>query len=195
MPIDHAMREMIVGLLRNELSPAYYYHNVDHTLYVAQVAVEIGKEMNCSSDQLDLLETAALWHDAGLTQVYYDHEEAGCALVNKYLPDFGYSSLQIQQINRMIMATKLPQRPFSLMEEIVADADLEYLGTALAQERADDLYRELKQRDPSLTREAWNTQQINFLSAHNYFTQFCKENREPLKQEYLKELLEKNEKT
>ena len=43
--------------------------------------------------------------------------------------------------------------------------------------------------NPSLTKEQWDQTQISFISGHHYFTQYCKENKEPIKQAYLNELL------
>lgn len=55
----------------------------------------------------------------------------------------------------MIMATKIPQSPKNKLEEIIADADLEYLGTDEAAKKADDFFKELHHLHPSLTKEEW----------------------------------------
>lgn len=89
----------------------------------------------------------------------------------------------------MIMATRVPQSPQSKLEEIIADADLEYLGTEEAGNKAADFFKELKHLDPSITKTEWNKRQIAFLKQHKYFTPFCKENMEPFKLQYLAELV------
>jgi uncharacterized protein len=89
----------------------------------------------------------------------------------------------------MIMATKVPQLPKNKLEEIIADADLEYLGTICVTEKADSLFKELQSLTPSLTKAAWDKMQIAFLQTHHYFTAYCKEKKEPVKQAYLKELM------
>ena len=85
----------------------------------------------------------------------------------------------------MIMATKMPQSPNNKLEEIIADADLEYLGSVDVAEKATRLFRELQWLNPSLTAAQWKKTQISFLQNHRYFTRFCKDNREPLKHGYL----------
>ncbi|MGB5007886.1 MAG: HD domain-containing protein, partial [Ferruginibacter sp.] len=169
----------------------YYYHNYEHTLYVMEKVLEIGNHENCSENELELLHTAALWHDTGYINTYKGHEAASCTLARQYLPGYGYSLEDIDRICGMIMATKIPQSPNNKLEEILADADLEYLGTDKAAVFANHLFKELKALDPQLTEEAWNKTEIGFLETHPYFTRFCKENKEHIKQAYLKRLVNK----
>ena len=89
----------------------------------------------------------------------------------------------------MIMATKIPQSPQNKLEEIIADADLEYLGTESAGVKADLFFNELQHLNPSLTKAEWDKTQISFLQQHHYFTGFCKENREQVKTAYLQWLI------
>ncbi len=184
------MMDFVVGLLKNKLSKFYYYHNVEHTLYVTAKAIEIGHHQKCTGNEIDLLTVASLWHDTGFIKTYNGHEAAGCTLAKKYLPKFGYTPEAIDKICGMIMATKLPQQPKNKLEEIIADADLEYLGTEHATETANKLFKELKRINPLLTKKEWNKTQIKFLKQHHYFTPYCKKNIEPAKQAYLKQLLQ-----
>ena len=64
-----------------------------------------------------------------LYEVYKDHEETGVEIAGAILPHFDYTEEQIQKINELIMVTKLPPRPKNLLEQIICDADLDYLGT------------------------------------------------------------------
>lgn len=183
------MKQFVISLLNDNLPPNYYYHNYEHTLYVLDKAMEIGQHENCTELQVKLLVAAALWHDAGYIKTYNNHEEAGCELAAFYLPGYGYSPEEIEKVKGMIMATKLPQSPKNKLEEIIADADLEYLGTADAGIWADRLYQEWHALDKTLTREEWQHKQVSFISNHHYFTDYCKSTREPLKQRYLNDLV------
>jgi uncharacterized protein len=175
--------------LRNNLPEKYYYHNPEHTLYVQEKALEIGRHEMCTEEELELLSAAALWHDTGYIRMYNHHEEQSCLLAKQNLPEYGYSATDIDLICGMIMATKMPQFPKTKLEEIVADADLEYLGTASFEVKSESLFYELQSINPLLTEVKWNQKQILFLQNHQYFTRFCKENREPVKQVYLNKLL------
>jgi putative nucleotidyltransferase with HDIG domain len=189
MQSKQEMKEFVISLLKKHLSEFYYYHNYKHTLYVMDVAAEISREEGCTEAEMELIATAALWHDTGYTKTYKNHEEESCNLASQYLPEYGFSEEDINKICALIMATKIPQSPKNKLEEILADADLEYLGTESFDNTAEDLYRELKYVNPALTEEKWNHVQIAFLKKHQYFTRFCKENKEPVKQDYLNKLI------
>jgi len=188
MQSDVQMKAFMVRLLKDKLPSTYYYHDVEHTLYVVEKTIEIARHENCTEKETTLLYAAALWHDVGYINTYAGHETESCKLVQQYLPGYGFSSDDISSICGMIMATKIPQSPQNKSEAIIADADLEYLGTEHAAIMADNLFRELSSLNPGLTEAQWNRQQINFLKDHQYFTGFCKEKREPVKAAYLKEL-------
>lgn len=185
-----AMQQFVIALLKDHLPENYYYHNYLHTLYVVAKAAEIGRHEHCTEKEMELLHAAALWHDTGYVKTYIGHEEESCLLAKKYLPGYGFNETDIYGICEMIMATKIPQSPKNKLEEMIADADLVYLGTSDAAEKATDLFKELRSLNPSLTMAGWNQMQIAFLSAHHYFTQYHSERSEPVKQAYLAQLKE-----
>ena len=184
------MKEFVIDMLKCKLPVNYYYHNYEHTLYVMKNVMEIGKHENCTDTELDLLTTAALWHDTGYINTYAGHEEESCKLAEKYLLNGGYCQKDITAIKGMIMATKILQTPTNKLEEIMADADLEYLGTDNATEIAHLLFKELQSLNPALTASAYNTLQINFLHSHHYFTNYCKVNKDPTRNKYHQKLME-----
>jgi uncharacterized protein len=188
-----AMQEFVLNLLRNNIPENYYYHNPEHTSYVIKTALEIGRHEGCTEKELELLSIAALWHDTGYVKVYRHHEEESCKMARENLPTYGYSIPEIDIICDIIMATKIPQTPGSKLEQILADADLEYLGTPSFEIKSDNLFREIQTRNPLLTKEKWDQMQILFLQKHHYFTRFCQENRESVKQNYLQELIKATE--
>lgn len=160
------------------------YHNLDHTAYVIEKAVFLAEKLKVSDDDLHLLQLAALFHDTGFIDNPKDHEEKGCKIAENYLAK-GYSSADLDKIHGMIMATKIPQKPTNLLENILADADLEYLGTDLFEEIGQTLFEELKHFNPDFTEQAWDELQLVFLQKHHYHTEYCRINREPKKQENL----------
>lgn len=184
------MKEFVISLLRANLPENYLYHNPEHTLYVLQKAMEIGQHENCTDQELEFISVAALWHDTGYTKTYKDHEEESCRIARHYLPEYGYTPDYIERICEMIMVTKIPQLPKNKAEEILADADLEYLGTPEFGIKSDCLFKELQSVIPSYTEVEWNKAQISFIRNHHYFTQYCRENKEPIKHMHLLKLME-----
>jgi uncharacterized protein len=180
------IEDFMIGRLKRELPKNLYYHGVHHTLDVLESAQIIGKKEKISEEEMFLLKVAVLYHDAGFLKVYKDHEEVACDLVKAELPGFGFNNKEIEIICGMIMATKIPQRPNTHLEEIIADADLEYLGTNKFEEIGRTLFEEIKLFLDVESERQWNIIQLNFLRSHHYFTPFCKEHRESEKQKHLK---------
>jgi uncharacterized protein len=183
------MRDFVIGLLRDNLPGNYLYHNPEHTLYVMDKALDIGRHEKCTDDELEFIRVAALWHDTGYTKTYKDHEEESCRIARHYLPEFGYPDDYINSLCNMIMVTKIPQFPKNKLEEILADADLEYLGTDEFEIKSDCLFKELQSVRPDYTEAEWNQAQISFIRSHHYFTRYCQENKEPVKQQHLDKLI------
>lgn len=186
------MENLVINLLEANIPSNYHYHNVAHSLYVQEKAIEIGKFEGCTGHELELLSTAALWHDTGYIKTYKNHEEESCIIARKNLPEYGFSNGDTDMVCGMIMATKIPQSPGNKLEEILADADLEYLGTENVEIKAFDLFRELQSIDPLMSEEKWRQMQISFLQKHYYFTNYCKKYREPFKQIYLNRLTQRH---
>ena len=178
----------VMDRLDKKLPICYTYHDADHTRYVLDKAILIGKAENISPHEMTLVKTAALYHDSGYLIGRINHEELGCQTAIQELKNFDYSEESIHRVCSMIAATKIPQNPKNLLDRIIADADLEYLGTDLFELGGKKLYSELKCFNPALSDEEWLNIQISFLESHKYHTKFCIENREPKKQENLKML-------
>jgi HD superfamily phosphodiesterase len=185
------MNEFVINLLKEKLPVNYLYHNPEHTLYVIEKAMEIGREEKCTDEELEFIHVAALWHDTGYTKTYKNHEEESCRIARQYLPGYGYNDDYIERICAMIMVTKIPQMPKNKLEEILADADLEYLGTTTFESKSDDLFKELQSVRPTYTEAEWNQAQIFFIGNHHYFTQYCQVNKEPIKKMHLIKLIGK----
>lgn len=181
-----AAKQFILDRLRRELSPDLHYHGLHHTLDVLQMAGLICEHEGVRGRELTLVKTAALFHDAGFVKnKHQGHEHEGCLIVREYLPGFAYSEKDIEVICGMIMATKIPQSPQNRLEEILCDADLDYLGREDFYRIGRTLYEELQAYHLLQGEEAWNRLQVSFLSAHRFHTQTNKLIRDPLKQQHL----------
>lgn len=190
------VEQHILGILEKDLPNNLHYHGLHHTMDVLRSAELIGKEENLSEEEMLLLRVAVLYHDAGFTKVYRNHEEVGCEMAKNDLPAFGFSENEITLICGMIMATKIPQTPHNKLEQVIADADLEYLGTADFERIGRTLFEEIKIYLNVESERQWNIIQMNFLKSHHYFTDFCKKNREAIKNKNLElviKMIERND--
>lgn len=167
--------------LENSLPSWLHYHSPGHTRYVLEQAIFIAKKENVSGEDLFLLKVAAVYHDSGFLISPKNHEKLGCQIAGKQLKEFEFEASQIKKICGMIMATRIPQKPKTHLEKILADADLEYLGTNYFEDFGNQLYKERLHFHPEMTMDDWNEIQIGFISKHQYHTDFCKKYREPKK--------------
>jgi hypothetical protein len=179
--------------LERELPKYLYYHNLKHTIDVGIQAEVLGRGEGISDEEMLLLKTAALFHDSGQTIQTRDHELVGTGIASEILPKFGYSPEQIDAINEIIMATKLPPQPKTLLQKIICDADLDYLGRSDFIPVSNTLYKELHEQNLIGSINDWNKLQVKFLSVHQYFTETGNKLREVNKQtqiDRLKSLIE-----
>lgn len=185
------LKKFIFGKLSEELSDKLTYHGVHHTKDVLDACNQYIKRMNISPKDAYLLRTAALMHDTGFIQTYENHEEESIKLAKEILPQWDYTDDDIEVIAGMIRATKIPQLPQNTLENIIGDADLDYLGTSSFYTIGDTLFRELMAFNKISNEEQWDKIQVKFLKNHTYHTDYAKKNREPLKQKHLNELIKK----
>jgi uncharacterized protein len=180
----------ILQKLTRELSENLHYHTVSHTLDVYHTAAMIASKEHICTKDTRLLLAAALYHDSGYLHHTEGHETISCRIASEVLPQFGYTETDIAQICIIISATKLPQQPHSKLEEIICDADMDYLGRDDFFEIGHRLYMELLESGAVSDEKDWNRLQINFLQ-HHYFTKTAQLLRNEKKEENLKILLSK----
>lgn len=178
----------ILKQLEGGLSPNLHYHGLHHTKDVLDAALRIAASEHLSEEQIRLLRIAVLYHDSGFIISSKNHEAHGCEIVKGNLPAFGYSPSEIDTICGMIMATKIPQSPHNLLEKIICDADLDYLGREDFNRISHSLFEEMNVYGQIPGEREWYLLQKKFLESHHYFTKFGKTNREPLKQKHLKQI-------
>lgn len=182
------IQEIILDKLEKELPRYLFYHNVKHTVDVVTEVELIGWAEGCTDEEVLLLKTAGLFHDAGHTIGYDGHEELGCQLARKFLPKYGYTDEQIEKICTIIMATQLPPTPNTILEKIICDADLDYLGRSDMIPVSNTLYKELKEQEKIGSFNDWNKLQVKFISGHQYFTQTARSLREVNKQKQIERI-------
>ena len=184
----YAVKIFILKKLEHELSSELSYHGKHHTEDVLNVTIQLCKNENISAYDTTLVKTACLFHDAGFIFSRLEHEKHGCELAKNYLPGFGYTYDEINRICSMIIATKIPQSPKNNLEEIICDADLDYLGRDDFFKIGDSLFEELKKQGLIQNKFSWNEMQIKFLSNHSFFTSTNIKRRSAKKQTHLEQL-------
>ncbi|MEN8225429.1 MAG: HD domain-containing protein [Bacteroidota bacterium] len=184
-------KDFIIKKLVDELDPRLSYHSIDHSLDVYQMAGKLATLEHISDHERILLETAALFHDAGMLIRYIGHEDAGVEIAQEHLPGFGYERQDIDHISGMILTTKLPQSASTHLEKLLCDSDLDYLGRDdffMIGHRLRHEWNILDIRKTSL--REWYELQIMFLENHTFFTDSSQHLRTEKKAENLKQVKE-----
>jgi class 3 adenylate cyclase len=182
------LNDYVLDRLERELPKHLYYHNYKHTIDVTIGVEIIGYGEQVGEEDMLLLKTAALFHDFGQVEGAVGHEERSCIIAQEILPEFGFDQEQIEIIKGIIMATKLPPQPTTILQKIIADADLDYLGRRDMVPVSDTLYQELKVQGLIGSFNDWNKLQVKFLSVHNFFTETARKMRKVNKEKQIERI-------
>lgn len=171
--------------LKKELPSNLYYHDFNHTFDVLNAADRIAKSENLTTEELIIVKTAALYHDAGFVVRYLNNEPVGAHIAQQTLLGFGYNQQQIDQISEIIMATAIPRNPRNKLENIICDADLDYLGRDDYFDLSNQLQKELMEYGLIMSLKEWYEFQISFIAKHLFYTETSINLREKKKQVHL----------
>ena len=160
----------IMKVLKDKLSPSLHYHGIHHTLDVVEAIERIAIMEGVLDEDIFVLKSAATYHDAGFVEQYDANEPVGARMASEILPKYGYTPEQVKQVEELIYATRIPHNPNNLLEQIICDADLDYLGRDDFFEISDTLRRELRDHNKINSDRLWDEIQVKFLTAHKYFT-------------------------
>ena len=186
----------ILKRLKKDLPDGLHYHGIHHTKDVCEAVERLAIWEGVQGEELYVLKTAALFHDAGFIHSYESNEPIGAELAQEMLPNFGYTENQINQVIELIEATKIPHNPQNHLEKMMCDADLDYLGREDFFPIANTLRKELTEFGKFKGDDQdWIKLNINFLSGHHFFTESAIKRRKPVKEKRIQELKEKLEKS
>ena len=184
-----AIKQKVLTILEQQLDPRLTYHNLAHTKDVmAQVERIAHGEQITHANDIMLLRVAALFHDTGFLHTYNHHEDKSCEILMETLEADDLKPWELDKVKGMIMATKIPQTPHNHLEQIICDADLDYLGRNDFEPISEGLKREFLIYGVISQEADWDPLQIRFFESHNYFTLTCKQDRNPKKQLHLQQL-------
>lgn len=184
-----AAETYVSRFFRERISPKFAYHDFQHTQYVVSAANQIAEGYDLSNEDRETIQLACWFHDLGYDEGQEGHEVRSCQYARTYLEGQGCSPESIVKIEHCIMATKLPQSPQNLMEQIVCDADLSHLGHQTYWDRCGRVRQELAQtRGLIMSDQEWVDFELEFMSAHQYHTEMAHELFNDRKQKHIEQL-------
>jgi predicted metal-dependent HD superfamily phosphohydrolase len=190
-----AARGYVTELFNSRLDARFVFHTLDHTEDVAEACSLMADHYGLSEEDRQVLMLSAWFHDTGYTSGHAEgHEEVSAQVASDFLKGHDADETLIQRVGSAIRATRMPQSPLSLAEKILCDSDLMHLSTPdfkarnqlLKQERENILGSKISKKD-------WRKNNVQFLEAHKYFTDYGQQNLEPGKQANLMELRRKKD--
>jgi predicted metal-dependent HD superfamily phosphohydrolase len=196
--IEQQAAEHVRIYLSTKLSQSYCYHNLLHTENVVSAIEEISDGMGLNEqDQLIVL-VAGWFHDIGYIFKIEGHEQVGARLAEQFLLDRKVDAEEISKVQSCILATRYPQFPQSVLEQVICDADLLHLGQKDLFEKMALIRDEWSlTRNLHYTNEEWHALNFEFVSQHLFHTLYCQANYDKRKNKnivLIAKLMKKNKK-
>jgi len=185
------VEKYITDLLEKELPKEIVFHNLDHARMVADSTEYIGTEVGLNEDDLNIAIICAWFHDTGFTVNPLNHEIESVKIATEFLKSHSVSEVIIEHVEKVILATAMPQNPKDEVAKVVCDADLRHLSQKNYLQMIDDLRIEWNNTyENGWKRRKFLNMSEKFFKTHHYHTEFAKEFLNPGKQKNF-ELLKK----
>ncbi|MDT0645935.1 DUF5706 domain-containing protein [Zunongwangia sp. F260] len=188
--------KFVQDLFKEELPNTFIYHNYKHTERVVKSTKEIVDNSQINVKEEEALILAAWLHDTGYTKTYHGHEEESVKLATGFLKENNATEDLIDEVARLIKATKFENSPQTEAEKIIRDADSSHFAKDYFEDASEFLRQELQLHNiKNFTGEEWIQENIHlFTEKHQYYTEYARENWKPVKEENLLELIEDQKK-
>lgn len=175
----------------------YSYHNESHTYSVVAAVKEMSQHYELNEENTFVLLGAAYFHDLGYGKGgSLRHESRGAQMAKDFLEKEGVSLLLIAKVERCILATRMPQEPKDLLEQIICDADLFHLGSPAFIERNKLMLEEAEiVSGLKIDKSFWRAGTIKLFEEHQYHTAYAQEKLSAGKMKNLASLLKKQNKS
>lgn len=179
----------IKDFFAEHLSANYVFHDAEHTAQTVAAAKTIGEGFRLSERDMMVLMAATWFHDTGYVQGPSDHEERSCANAALFLQG-KITDDELLDVQNCIRATKVPQSPKNLLEQVICDADLSHLGMDTYWDRNSRLRQEFTlTRNSVMSDQEWVDFEINFMLTHEYHTVVAQELFNKRKAKHIQQLL------
>ncbi|MBD1384416.1 phosphohydrolase [Mucilaginibacter rigui] len=168
------IREYALAYYKTHANDKLIYHDKGHTEDMVAAAMQIGNHYQLNDRDFFIVQAAAWFHDLGYMVDIAHHEAQSAVLALNFLQKHNANDEDIDAIKGCILATQMPQKPVTLLDKIICDADLFHLGT-------DDFFKKDKQLlkeinalyHKDLSKLEWRRKSIHFLEEHHYHTDYC----------------------
>jgi predicted metal-dependent HD superfamily phosphohydrolase len=172
--------------------PDRRYHNAEHSRQVSGYTDLLARHYQLNESDYTAVMAASWFHDMGYLTAADDPERSSAMLAESFLLKLNVDSGLVEIVKGCILATKIPQTPASLIEQIACDAQLYYLGTDHFFKDNKSLRKEwmlLNKR--RITKTEWLNDTARLMEEHTYFTTYGQSELNLMKVQNLCDLLQK----
>ncbi len=165
LKIISSVKNEVTALLSTKLDPRFVFHNLVHTIQVAEAVEGIATFYQFSEEEKAILIIAAWFHDTGFTTGQIEgHETESVKIAQSFLIKNSVPLLVIIKVAACIQATRIPQNPINGMDKVICDADFFHLGSNNFKERTELLRLELQNYyNTSISEKEWDMNNVEFL--------------------------------
>ena len=165
----------VKDLFQQYASKSLLFHNYEHTYGVVERSKEVAAVYNLPEEEQFIVYIAAWFHDTGHLLVDPSkHEIKSVELMKTFIVKHTTDEEVIRQISDCILATRMPRNPQNLLQKILCDADTYHLGTKEFKSTNKQLRKEYELRNIPEPPGGWRKGSFDFMLAHEYYTDYCK---------------------
>ncbi|WP_114940583.1 Pycsar system effector family protein [Mucilaginibacter endophyticus] len=191
-PLLEQVKQYVISYFDVHHDSDLIYHNLRHTKDVVAAATQIANHYQLSDEDFFVVISSAWFHDTGYFTDKKDHEAKSVGIATHFLKQHKIEQPVIDKVEGCIIATKMPQSPANLLQQIICDADLFHLGTDDFRDKNKLLRKEMEAiKKHDIDKDEWRNYNIEFLQGHEYYTDYCRLLLNDQKQKNLQKLIEK----
>jgi len=184
----------VKDLFQQYVNKSLLFHNLEHTQNVVDRTKEISARFDLNENDQFIVYIAAWFHDTGHLLVEPSkHEIKSVELMKAFISKHVTDEELVRQIGDCILSTRMPRNPQNLLQKILCDADTYHLGTKEFKTTNKQLRKEYEIRSIPEPAGGWRKASLDFMVAHEFYTDYCKNLLTPGKMENIDRLRKKLE--
>jgi hypothetical protein len=164
------LEEHVFKKLEEESPPTHYFHTPEYAHHLYSYSELLSKAENLDLEEKLLIKASVLLLITGFIENYENPEIAASKISMEILKDFHFTENQVHNISNLILASKCPPEPNTLLEKIMVDIRYEYLGRADFVNLYKKLFKEQKAYNENLDFNTWKEAQVKLLKSHRFYT-------------------------
>jgi predicted metal-dependent HD superfamily phosphohydrolase len=167
----HETALFIKEYYNSEFSSDFSFHNYNRAITIVRTCMTLGVQEGLKKEELKTLQLAAWFLETGYSKDYYNYQTASAALAKNYLQEKGVDDEIKNTIEEIILSTRIPQQPVTLVAQVLCDASMYHLGEKKIRHAMENLRMEQqKAGGKEYSDNEWMAECSNMINDHFYFT-------------------------